>query len=58
MSRGWDVFFGVMLIVSVWSWMIVAGDWKVDGVADACFALGRVITACFVTGPIYREYLR
>jgi len=57
-ERAFNVFFGVILIVNVWLWAFIAQEltdlhgWGWLGLA------GKVVTACFITAPIYREYLR
>lgn len=58
MSRGLSVFFGVILISTVWLWMLIS----IDFVPMSWWAIVELAvkscTACFVTGPVYREYLR
>lgn len=58
MSRAWDVSFGVMAVITLWSWMLLSV--KVEGPAwwFTVLTLSKVIMACAITGPIYREYMK
>lgn len=58
MERAYNVFFGTVLIVEFWSWMIVTVEAVTLHGWGWFFLAGKIITACCITGPIYREYLR
>ena len=59
MTRAWEVGQGCILVFLVWAWM---GNTLVHdtstGVWFAVSLVARVVCACAITGPIYREYLR
>ncbi|WP_188656603.1 hypothetical protein [Sphingomonas metalli] len=59
MSRAFDFFFGTCMVGTIWLWM--AQSFSADtatGLLWWVLAIGKVVAACFITGPVYREYLR
>lgn len=58
MERAGNVFFGVILIITLWLWM--GSSIKPEDQTWWMFvvAISKVICACYMTAPIYREYLK
>jgi hypothetical protein len=58
MTRAANVFFGVILISTVWLWMLITINAENLQGWGWLFLICKILTACYITGPIYREYLR
>lgn len=58
MSRAWDVFFGTVLIVILWIWMLEQHDHFPITFREWFSLVGDVCLAAFITAPVYREYLK
>lgn len=58
MTRAFNVFFGMCLVFVVWVWMFQSTEASTLHGWGWVFLVSKILTACYITGPIYREYLR
>ena len=58
MSRAIDVITGVALIISLWAWMLKSFTGFGPPWLFVVIILCKISAACFITAPVYREYLR
>ena len=56
--RALNVAIGVSLIFALWMWMLLSIDTAHRDGWAIFFLVSKIATACFITGPVYREYLR
>jgi hypothetical protein len=52
------VVSGVCLVVSLWGWMLLSIGETVNGWWAVWLMVSKIVTACFITAPVYREYLK
>jgi hypothetical protein len=56
--RALNVAIGVSPIFAVWIWMLATVDTTHRDWWAVFFLASKIASACFITGPVYREYLR
>lgn len=58
MSRAFDVMMGISMIASLWLWMFSSIDIAAFTWSAAFLVFSKIIVACFITAPVYRQYLK